>query len=158
MGYATLSPLSVFELGGTPNTVEITIIPGGTTVGLKQINVPSWVSGKVKQAYLEIHFPWVINNHADFNWIDTCDGVFIGADGHPVDVLAIAIANHTLYMPASSTFTGDVRVIGTVDITAVVNQSVGSHFDIEIQNAVAHDNDLRLFYPYCVLKCYMETQ
>lgn len=159
MGYASLSPLSVFEIGNTPLTSEVTLIPGaGSTVGLTDLAIPSWVSGKVKKAYLDVHFPYVKNNHADYNWIDTCSGVQITPDSGLNWYQAIDVPNHTLYLPASVSFMGELRLIGTYDLTAHVESNAGSHWSIQIADAITHDTDLRLFLTYCVLRIYMETQ
>lgn len=157
MGYASLSPVSVFEIGSPPQTTELIFTTGGGTFGLKSLDIPSWLSGKIKHAYLDWHIVYVINNHADFNWIDTCTGIQISPDSGLNWYQAIDIENHLLYSPATSVFTGDIRVIGTYDLTPYVNQALGFHWLVNIVEPVTHADDLRLFHSYCVLRVYMES-
>jgi len=157
MGYSIHPPeFAQYEFGNYPDGGYFDVDTVGVTPLFQPISIPSWLAGKIEHAYLDAYFPYIINGPAVENELAWDTYIQVGNAAGTVWTNACLTRVNTLNLPASSTYSGLMRVIGHVDIASVVEAEAGSFINVRWDDVGANADVLRFRGVYMILRLFVK--
>lgn len=157
MGIAYPVPeFTMYEFGNYPSKNYFDVDTVGVTPTLNPITIPSWLSGRISHAYLDVYFPHIINGPANENELAWGAYFQVSSTGGVPWTSAVNIEQDSLNLAPSEIFTGTIRFTGSIDLATVTQACTGGVMYIRWDDIGADFNVMRFKSVYCILRVFVK--